>query len=102
MSRSYRKTPIFGNAHAASEKRDKQQAHQVERTQVRTMLSQANAEEGVEIPASKHAYSNRYSHAKDGKRYQPVLVRIAGRAMQALSLPSWVRGERQAHKVMGK
>jgi hypothetical protein len=76
MSRSHRKTPIFGNAKcASSEKADKQMNHKRERAHVRDEIGRATltAETPDERPVvDRRAHSNPGSMAKDGKRYRPA------------------------------
>lgn len=63
MSRSRRKTPIFGITTAKSDKAFKQREHRRERTAVRVSLAV-----GVDIPGAK-AFGNPWASEKDGKRY---------------------------------
>lgn len=64
MSRSRRKTPIFGNTTCRSEKEDKKIANQQLRARVRDALI---TEEEV-MPAVREV-SNVWSFGKDGKNY---------------------------------
>mgnify|MGYP005750693575 CR=1 FL=1 len=102
MSRSYRRTPIFGNAKAASEKDDKRAAHQKRRCHFRTALGSTQDPEAFQFHEANKAHSNLWDHAKDGKCYSPVRVRHVGRAMVPLAAPRWLKGERAVHKAMGK
>ena len=63
MSRSYRKTPIFGNCICRSEKKDKRIANRAFRRIVRHCLRT-----GQELPL-KREVSNVWSWGKDGKRW---------------------------------
>ncbi len=63
MSRSYRKTPIFGNCICRSEKKDKRIANRAYRRIVRHCLKA-----GKELPL-KREVSNIWSFGKDGKSY---------------------------------
>lgn len=102
MSRSLRKTPIFGHTTACSEKQDKRLAHQAERAQVRTRLRSSTDLEAVEVCSKPQAYSNVWDFAKDGKSYSPVRVRRQGRALKVLAKPSWLKTDRDVHRAMGK
>lgn len=68
MSRSRRKTPIFGNAHAHSESVDKKTWHSkfrtVERTQLRSTLDL-----GDYVAPDQNAVGPVWKFGKDGKRY---------------------------------
>lgn len=64
MSRSRRKTPIFGITTSETEKKFKQQEHQRERAGVRTAL---RGEPEV-LPDPKE-FGNPWSGPKDGRRY---------------------------------
>lgn len=64
MSRSYRKTPIFGNGSGHSEAWYKQVSHQKERRLVHQSLGQGEEE----LPDSKN-WGNPWGGPKDGKRY---------------------------------
>lgn len=103
MSRSYRKTPIFANAKAASEKKDKQAAHRARRARFRTALfSTANLDEFA-FNEANIAHSNAWNMAKDGRRYRPVKTHRQGRSLRVLSAPAWIgRTLRAVHKVLGK
>lgn len=63
MSRSRRKTPIFGITTAESDKNFKRREHRRERTAVRDSLAT-----GADIPDSR-AFGNPWASEKDGKRY---------------------------------
>ena len=65
MSRSRRKTPIFGNAIARSEKEDKRISSGIFRARARVQI--ANEDEVV-IEKPREAL-NPYSMSKDGKNY---------------------------------
>lgn len=70
MSRSKRKTPIFGNASAKSERHDKQMWHSRMRARVRTHLVSAAAKPfDAYLSPDKNEVSSVWSMAKDGKRY---------------------------------
>ncbi len=102
MSHSYRKTPIFGNVPASSEKLDKRHAHHRERGRVRAVLAHIEDLEAVQLPAAAHAYSEVHDFAKDGKSYVPIRVRRTGRTLSPLHVPSTLRDSRSLHKKMGK
>lgn len=63
MSRSRRKTPIFGITTAKSDKAFKRREHKRERTSVRDALAV-----GADVPDAK-AFGNPWASEKDGKRY---------------------------------
>lgn len=103
MSRSFKKTPVFGNTTARSEKADKVIAHGKERAHVRTTLKGSDDLEAVQLSTKAHAHSNVWDFAKDGKHFVPNLrVRLVGRALVGLSTPRWVKGSRQLHKALAK
>lgn len=66
MSRSKRKTPIFGNCTAESEKQDKRRCNRAQRRMSREQLA-ANPEQYQ--PASKHEALDVWLMNKDGKRF---------------------------------
>jgi hypothetical protein len=66
VSRSRKKTPIRGNAAAASEKADKRQANRAVRRRVREALHD-NAD--LEAPPVPRSVSDVWNMAKDGKHY---------------------------------
>jgi hypothetical protein len=68
MSRSVRKTPIFGNAQGVSEKADKRSWHQRWRARARSLLTGASDLEAYCDP-DKRLVSDTRAMAKDGKRY---------------------------------
>jgi hypothetical protein len=68
MSRSVRKTPIFGNAAGVSEKQDKRLWHQRWRAMARTRLASVSDLEAYSDP-DRRAASNPWGMAKDGKAY---------------------------------
>jgi len=70
MSRSRRKTPVFGIATAKSEKQDKKIWHSRLRSSVRTTIASVPLEQmdGYFAPVGNDV-SSVWSMAKDGKRY---------------------------------
>lgn len=68
MSRSYKKTPIFGITKAKSEKEDKRIANRALRANVRTILDSCDDYEDLIIPIIREV-SNVWGFAKDGRRY---------------------------------
>ena len=102
MSRSLRKTPIFGIAKAESEKLDKRRAHHAARAHFRTLLGTARSLEQLEFDERNVAHSNVYSFGKDGKRYSAIRVRRDGRALVELAAPRWAHGERPLHRALAK
>lgn len=66
MSRSRKKRPITGITKADTEKEFKQQEHQRERANIRTVLSAYDGEGDV-LPHPKQ-FGNPWSAPKDGKR----------------------------------
>ena len=78
MSRSQRKTPVFGITTAKSEKQDKQIWHSRLRSRVRTSLASIPPEQldGYIAPFSNDV-SSVWSMSKDGKRYFHPAKQIA-------------------------
>jgi hypothetical protein len=68
MSKSYKKTPVFGNAKAESDKSYKQIEHRRERREVRQILHSTTEPDAIETPNSKKFGSPNKSN-KDGKHY---------------------------------
>ena len=66
MSRSYRKTPIFGIASARSEADDKRLWHKRWRSRQRDPLATIEPESEI-LPIHRNAVSSTWSMAKDGK-----------------------------------
>lgn len=66
MSRSYKKTPIFGNTTTCSEKSDKKIAHGKFRAKLRDCLKQHRFDE---CPIDMNEVSNIWDFGKDGKHY---------------------------------
>jgi len=70
MSRSKRKTPIFGIATAKSERQDKHIWHSRMRARVRTQLvSTTTSTFDAYLPPDENEVSSVWSMAKDGKWY---------------------------------
>jgi len=70
MSRSHRKTPIFPNSTASSERWDKKQWHKRWRINERQRLACASLEEMSEhIASSKNEVCNPWLMNKDGKHF---------------------------------
>ena len=74
MSRSYRKTKIFGNAKPDSEKEDKNILHGIIRAKVRNNLIKAKQAEDIEeidpnINTEPNACYNVWAMGKDGRHY---------------------------------
>ena len=65
MSRSIRRTPVFGNTAAKSEKKDKKRWNKVMRRHSSDCILK-----GRELPARIRAVTNRWDGRKDGKRYR--------------------------------
>lgn len=71
MSRSNRKTPIFGNTICHSERQDKKLWHHRWRTRERTMLASASPEILIShLSLLKNQVSNVWSMGKDGHSYR--------------------------------
>lgn len=108
MSRSTRKTPIFGITTSASEKADKRIWHRRMRARSRTKLA-STPTEGLDsfLPTHLYEVSQVWEMAKDGRRYAaPVEVarwavasgdRRGRTAREAESL-----GMRRLHQIIGK
>ena len=103
MSRSRRKTPIFGHTTARSEADDKRLWHKRWRASQRDQLATATPESEI-VSVHRHAVSSTWDMAKDGKswfdprRQQVMAERIAARrsklkperkALQARILAKW-------------
>jgi hypothetical protein len=67
MSRSYKKTPIFGMTTAKSEKEYKVAQHRVERSRVRTAINSGDYE-SIEVEMAPY---NDWDAPCDGKHYWP-------------------------------
>ncbi|MDR2213995.1 MAG: hypothetical protein LBE21_10280 [Pseudomonadales bacterium] len=88
MSRSRRKTPIFGHTTARSEAADKRLWHKRWRSHQRDQLAAARPDDDI-APIPRHAVSSTWVMAKDGKswfgphRQQVIAERFAsGRSKQ--------------------
>lgn len=68
MSRSFRKTPIFGLVSRESEKMEKRKANRKLRRKGRIQLACQG-----ETSLSLREVSNVFSFRKDGKKYRPLL-----------------------------
>lgn len=103
MSRSFRKTPIFGHTTARSEAHDKRQWHKRLRVGERSQLAVVGPETD-HVAVHRNAVSSTWDMAKDGKywfapsRQVVVSERIAARssrlsperkALQARVLAKW-------------
>lgn len=103
MSRSLRKTPIFGHTTARSEAHDKRQWHKRLRAGERGQLASVGPET-YHVTVDRNAVSSTWDMAKDGKywfgpsRQREVAERIAARrtrlsperkAFQARVLAKW-------------
>lgn len=102
MSRSFRKTPIFGNTLAASEKKDKKIAHHAERAAVRKTMANATAEDDVVLSEKRQAYSDVWGFAKDGRKFVHLHAKRLGDALKLINPPKWIKSDRQAHKALAK
>ncbi len=84
MSRSRRKTPIFGHTTARSEADDKRLWHKRWRSRARDQLASLGAD-GDPLPVHRQTVSSTWDMAKDGKywfdprRQQELAERIAAR-----------------------
>lgn len=70
VSRSRRKTPIFGNASGQSEREDKKAWHSRFRSRERTELATAR-ELDAHLTVLEKQVSNTWAMAKDGRSYWP-------------------------------
>ena len=93
MSRSIRKTPIFGIASAASEKLDKQLWHG--RKRARERLEDKKVDLEASMPVDERVVSNVWSMAKDGRRYWPLSKQKAFAARKAQA-QGWTVEERRS------
>jgi len=98
VSRSRKKTPIFGIASAKSEKQDKQIWHSRLRSRLRTTLTAIppGQLDGYIAPVNKDV-SSVWSMAKDGKRYFHPRKQIAMAARMAQRGKTSI--ERQSLKI---
>lgn len=64
MSRSRRKTPILGNANAASDKPFKADEHKRARSQAKQAIAQGKEPQDIRL------YGDPWESPKDGKRYR--------------------------------
>lgn len=95
MSRSRRKTPIFGMTNAKSEKRDKKAWHSRMRARIRTVLTAMPPEQldGYVAPIEDEVGSV-WSMAKDGKHYFlhdrkiAIATRVAAKGKTAIERQS--------------
>ncbi len=89
MSRSRRKTPIFGYTTARSESDDKRRWHKRWRSRERDQLASFGPD-GDPLPVHRQAVSSTWEMAKDGKhwfdprRQREVAERIAARRSRLL------------------
>lgn len=104
MSRSYKKRPFSGITTATSEKRDKQDAHRVQRMNFRCALGTARMadEDDVLFDERNRAHSNCYSFSKDGKFWLDVRVARSGRTMRVLTYPWYAKTVRDVHQILAK
>ena len=88
MSRSLRKTPIFGHTTARSESDDKRLWHKRWRSRERDQLA-SRGPDGDPLPVHRQDVSSTWDMAKDGKhwfdprRQQKLAERIAARRSQS-------------------
>ena len=68
MSRSRKKTKIFGNAGAPSEKQDKRLANRALRRASKITIESSSDFDSLIVPDAKDVYSP-WDFAKDGKHY---------------------------------
>lgn len=76
MSRSYRKTPIFGITTAESEKEDKKLWHKSFRTKAKNQLKEKTLRNDIEeldtiIDVHEYDVSNSFAMDKEVKKYYP-------------------------------
>lgn len=73
MSRSQRKTPVFGYTKCISERSDKQSWHRRLRSQERSKLANASDEAlGAHLPPVEDQIVNIWAMGKDGRRFWPA------------------------------
>lgn len=105
MSRSFKKNPVGAITTSDSEKRDKQLASRVVRTNFRSKVGATltAVKDDVLFDERSRAHSNRWSFAKDGKQWLHNLrLRHVGRAVQILAAPRYARDIRKVHKLIAK
>jgi hypothetical protein len=98
MSRSRRKTPIFGLTNSRSEKQDKKIWHGRLRAQERTALTTDPAKAGEKVLPEVRDASNPWSMDKDGRCWWS-LDRQAQHAERAANRQGRTRKEREALKA---
>lgn len=68
MSRSYRKTKVFGMTCASSDKQGKKISSRIHRSVERQILKTCDISETPDFPTGKTLYNN-WNFPKDGKHY---------------------------------
>ncbi len=108
MSRSRRKTPIFGISTCHSERQDKKIWHQRWRSRERTALTSTTPNDlDAHLPILEKQVSNVWDMGKDGRQYWPIKsqVIIAEQTAQKKGHTIKERAsikQRELHKSMGK
>ena len=99
MSRSQRKTPIFGMTTARSEKRDKQSWHRALRSREKHRLVGLRDDGEALIPLDENQVMSPWGMAKDGKQYWPRKRQLVmARRIAELK----VSGERARKQMMSR
>lgn len=70
MARSYKKTPIFGNAKCSSEKQDKRRANRTLRRRVKEILTSLEQSDFPAPLPRLREVSDAWDFGKDGKSYR--------------------------------
>lgn len=76
MSRSHKKTPIFGHASCHSERQDKKIWHKRWRSRERMTLGSATTDQTEHVTLLRNQVSNTWAMGKDGKSYWPEFRQI--------------------------
>lgn len=103
MSRSVRKTPVFGFTNSVSEKLDKQKAHRTLRAHFRSTVCQVSDVEALEFDERSRAHSNRRCHAKGIKRFEPGMrTQRLRRGLRMLSVQLRMASPRATYRQLAK
>lgn len=103
MSRSQRKTPIFGMTSARSEKRDKQLWHRALRTKEHHRLTGLRDEGEAFLPLTENQVMSPWSMAKDGKQYWPCKRQlVVARRIAEAKTSSEISRKQMAVRLLAK
>lgn len=102
MSRSHRKTPVYANTAAPSEKDDKRIAHQAQRSHFRTELGSTANVADIDFDERNIAHSENRLFAKDGKTWVGLQAERVGHALRILTRPARMKSDRAAKRALSK